>query len=775
MKSKKAVFALSAKHKMSSFFKRMFTSILLIACLCTTGLSLGIFLSVNTNQRNILRELQNDMLVQAYNANQSTLKDIVIYCDQKMEDPIVRELMYNTKHDVVTMLKIDSAIESITSISSLIHSVYIVNFEAETITSKFGISPFDKFADQDILSILQTHVPSSTPTVCLPRVMPLLQSNTKSFSSIPTLTTIFHYNKAGALVINIDYERYSKIIFQNSNDRVNLILLNQNHTVFSTTDESIWGENYQYNTIYQKIKESSDLQNSFHHEINNTTYSVNYIKNRGFGMSYICLLENSDIYLEDHQLFTILLCTSCFLIFAIVLSTAFSYINYKPIKHLKERIDKQIPQTDSPHNDPQNDIAYLSDRYQALLTSHMEHQTKLHKEKEKKMYMALLANATDIYTEYASELRKLNELVKENNCFILQATIDPASLARLSASDLELMVFAIHNITEEKLSETSRLQLLSVSAPSVVYLVYSNHSSTEYLNKPLWALQNFMQQNFNITFSVGIGSTIDDITELSSSFDAAQKALTYRFLLGENAIYIADLLPETCIENEVYPYALEEDLINAIKSLSVTHVIDCLDAFFTAISSYSVDRIILFILYLSSSIYRLEYSNNIEIDSFWNYREIERSTLDTIKSKLTERCIACKEYISSQKKANSTQQEIVDAILTLIAENMGNSELSVIFLANQVHLSVNYLRSIFKDCMGETLSAYITRKKLEMICDLLAHTDLTLEEIGEKLGFSTLNYFYTFFKKHTGMTPREYQRNKCQEYHNEAIPGQNTE
>ena len=768
MRCKKAFFELSPKHKKSLFFKRMFFSILLITSLCTTGLSFGIFFSVNTNQRDNLQKLQNDMLLQAHNLNQATLKDIVTYCDLKMEDPIVRELMYNKNHDIVTMLKIDSAIDSISSISSLIQSVYIVNFEAETITSKFGISTFDGFADKDILTILEAHVPSITPSVCIPRVMPLLQRNTQTYEFVPTLTAIFHYNKAGALVINIDYEQYSKVLFQNSNDRVSLILLNQNHTVFSATDESLWGQDYQDNAVYQKIIANNNHQDSFEHKIDGTTYSVKYIRNRGFGMSYICLLENADIYLEDHQLFTILLCTICFLIFAIVLSTAFSYINYKPIKRLKERIDRQIPQTGRAYHGRENDFAYLSDRYQALLTSHIQHQAKINNEKKQKMYMALLTNATDTYTEYASELSELNELIKGNNCFVLQTTIDPTSLTQLSPSDLDLMVFAIHNITNEKLSETLNLQLLSISAPSVVYLVYSDDFSMECLQEPLRELQRFMHQHFNITFSVGIGKTIDDITELSNSFGSAQKALTYRFLYGENAVFIADSLPEICIEKEVYPYALEEELLNAIKTLSVTQVIRCLNEFFNAISSYSVERIILFILYLSSSIYRLENSNNIEIDSFWNYSEIERSTLDTIKNKLMERCISCKEYINSQKKATSSQQEIVDSIIALIADNMGNSDLSVIFLASQVHLSVNYLRTIFKDCMGETLSSYITRKKLEMICELLEHTDLTLEEIGEKLGFSTQNYFYTFFKKHTGMTPREYQRNKIQQSQNET-------
>ena len=84
----------------------------------------------------------------------------------------------------------------------------------------------------------------------------------------------------------------------------------------------------------------------------------------------------------------------------------------------------------------------------------------------------------------------------------------------------------------------------------------------------------------------------------------------------------------------------------------------------------------------------------------------------------------------------------------------------MVFLADHVHLSVNYLRNVFKDNTGDSLSAYITQKKLALICDLLQNTDMPLSEISDKLGFSTKNYFFTFVKKHTGMTPGDYRKSK---------------
>lgn len=47
--------------------------------------------------------------------------------------------------------------------------------------------------------------------------------------------------------------------------------------------------------------------------------------------------------------------------------------------------------------------------------------------------------------------------------------------------------------------------------------------------------------------------------------------------------------------------------------------------------------------------------------------------------------------------------------------------------------------------------------KLNDAKELLSSTEMTLEEIAFKLGFSNGNYFSKVFKKNTGQSPREYR------------------
>ena len=70
-----------------------------------------------------------------------------------------------------------------------------------------------------------------------------------------------------------------------------------------------------------------------------------------------------------------------------------------------------------------------------------------------------------------------------------------------------------------------------------------------------------------------------------------------------------------------------------------------------------------------------------------------------------------------------------------------------------------YLSHLFKEKMGITIKQYLTKKKIAHSCELLKTTDLSIEQISEKLMFSSSHSFRRQFKELTGMSPNEYKRN----------------
>lgn len=65
----------------------------------------------------------------------------------------------------------------------------------------------------------------------------------------------------------------------------------------------------------------------------------------------------------------------------------------------------------------------------------------------------------------------------------------------------------------------------------------------------------------------------------------------------------------------------------------------------------------------------------------------------------------------------------------------------------------------FKSEYGLTLLEYVDQLKIKEAKKLLHSQKLSVTEISEKLGFSSIHYFCRHFKKHTGMSPSEYVNN----------------
>jgi YesN/AraC family two-component response regulator len=78
-------------------------------------------------------------------------------------------------------------------------------------------------------------------------------------------------------------------------------------------------------------------------------------------------------------------------------------------------------------------------------------------------------------------------------------------------------------------------------------------------------------------------------------------------------------------------------------------------------------------------------------------------------------------------------------------------------VANQAELSHSYLSILFKKEVGISVSDYIQRVKIDEAKNLIEYTNTPLSEIGSLLNFSDQSYFTKVFKKHTGITPKQYK------------------
>ncbi|MFB5678857.1 helix-turn-helix domain-containing protein [Paenibacillus terreus] len=84
-------------------------------------------------------------------------------------------------------------------------------------------------------------------------------------------------------------------------------------------------------------------------------------------------------------------------------------------------------------------------------------------------------------------------------------------------------------------------------------------------------------------------------------------------------------------------------------------------------------------------------------------------------------------------------------------------EISLQQLSELSGLNPEYLSQLFKKETGLTLMNYIQWERIEEAKKLLAHSNEPISTIGARLTFYDQSHFIKVFKKHTGVTPKQYR------------------
>jgi len=78
-------------------------------------------------------------------------------------------------------------------------------------------------------------------------------------------------------------------------------------------------------------------------------------------------------------------------------------------------------------------------------------------------------------------------------------------------------------------------------------------------------------------------------------------------------------------------------------------------------------------------------------------------------------------------------------------------------LAKLIHVNSQYLMRIFKKESGQSITEYITGRRIVIASNLLKETSYTINFIADCVGCENYSYFTKLFKRNTGYTPSEYR------------------
>ena len=133
-----------------------------------------------------------------------------------------------------------------------------------------------------------------------------------------------------------------------------------------------------------------------------------------------------------------------------------------------------------------------------------------------------------------------------------------------------------------------------------------------------------------------------------------------------------------------------------------------------------------------------------------NYEEFG-SCIDNLKISLFEH------RISSEQESEAQEERVITGITRYLQEHL-KEEISLSVLAEEFHLSAQYISQLFKNEIGVGFLVYLTSIRMEKAKKLLLSTSLSVAEVAEQAGYGDYRVFTKVFKKSEGITPSQYRR-----------------
>nr|WP_232345288.1 response regulator [Paenactinomyces guangxiensis] len=317
-------------------------------------------------------------------------------------------------------------------------------------------------------------------------------------------------------------------------------------------------------------------------------------------------------------------------------------------------------------------------------------------------------------------------------------------------------IFAVKNIAEEILG----VPVLSSIVGEYVLILVEDIVEPEELHERIHAVRNAFFEYYKIDITIAL-SEAGDISDARRLYTETLECLNYRFYLGEGSLITKkDITHLNQTENVAFSFN-EEQFYMFVKSGRWEDANREMNEFFANLANLRLDMHITksYVIQLFVAMIRLCESEQMNGYMAKISMLIEMETLEAMRSFFRE---TAKEITMSNYKRNKNKQSaIISKVVEIIHEQLGNSELSLTWVANEmIYMNADYLGKLFKKVTGDRFSSYVTKVRIEKAKEVIEQSDdVKIFELAEMFGFkNNPQYFSQVFKKYVGCTPTEYRK-----------------
>lgn len=628
-------------------------------------------------------------------------------------------------------------------------SIYLYEESKQMILSDSNRYTLHSFADRDFLQKSMSRTEQNKWTE--PRDYTLSAIDSKGQKVVSLMKKYKYPNQeTGIIVINIYVNSMMEYLNRFSeHEKSKIHILDSNNIGFQNTSET----KYPMSGIQTKS------------DYTGWAYSVENVS----AVSYSALSLLSNIW------FILVL---VIIVLALVWFTIITHIHYKPIHHLVEKINSSIGIRKNIGNGIKkrlNEFNMIESAIDNLLQKTMDYNSLQEAEaiQRKRILIKELIAGQRVMSppEWEKEAALLELPIHYDRICALSIEIDRYHMfsENYKPSDQHLLKYILESAIRELAGERNiTLCFVWTDRHQAAVVLFIKEAAIPYedtIREICSVYRNWIQDNLDFTISVGIGTCLERITQVASSYRVAVSNVLLKAVFGTNCVIDQRMAQE---KPDIDSYAILGTMPEMIHLLRKgdEHWRDKFEQMVNDLQGkrFGKSELFTFITSLMQHLDKEITSMPSDLVQAWetNYRNrLEKlashaETLTDFRQD-AERIL---EELAGQLKAqheNNSSKSIAMRMKAYIDNHFADSDLSLVGVSDTFDMPSANASILFKKETGEKFIDYVLKVRLEHARKMLVDSDDPIQSIAERVGYTHVLSFHRAFKKIFGFPPGEYR------------------
>ncbi len=740
------------RFKLNNSNRKLYLRIFLSITLCITITMIILSSILYVNFENTVSDqiyLESVRSLKQVNKEVSNMAETALTISYQIyRDFTIQKLLFYSQPDVFDLTPALTQLVNYRLSIPFIDSIYVYNGITNVIYVEGGSSDYmgdnrETFADTGIIACIDNYK-NYRPYIPIPREY--INKYDKNISKYYYTFLMYDMiDESNAVVINIKEDWISSAINTKPDiDGSNTFIIDSNGMLVSNSEDNSMMSDYSQREYIKLILKNESSSGYFINSVNNVESLIVYTEPDSFGWRYVRTVPLNNVFKDVKSIRNITILISIVILFiGILISFIVSGRIYSPMRKIINNLET------------------------------LEDEKRLNKLKIRQEFITNIALGKDVVNE-KHHYQNYNDLGINiginSKIYAILITLDNYSsfIQINNIEDRNLYKFAITNISSEILSQFGPIEATDMGN-DIILLVFDASRFEMEAQKSMFAdalkkAQADVMKYFELSFSVSVSSSGNGIESLHQLYKQTLETSQYRMFKGIGCIIFEDDINPISAKEYNYPINKEKLLIDALMACKIEEVRNIYDEIVKGTFEHSIiafDLTISHLLFTINNTVRLIKNNNSLPDDFdvsIPVRVLKQAqTVDEINNKFYDLFLRIENQLEDKRK--SKYDNIVNKINSIITTEYLNPGLSIDSIAEELGMSTAYICRLYKQYTLHTILDDIVKIRMEKARELLMNTELSINEIAEKTGYSNTTYFHKAFKTANGVTPSEYRKN----------------